>query len=124
MADNLLVDLRRSQSRRAMREGAWVATRTEGGEADIQPSAEQALIAKQQLALIRESLLRLPERTLWVFRRFRLDGVGQKQIAAELGITVSAVEKHLQRAYRKLLESRSRLDADVGRPRRPENEGC
>ena len=94
-----------------------------GSEADVQPSAEHALIAKEQLELIRESLMRLPERTLLVFRRFRLEGVGQKHIAAELGISVSAVEKHLQRAYRALLESRNRLDADVGSPRRPENGG-
>lgn len=122
-ADNLLVDLRRSQNRRAAREDAWMATHRGGGEADAQPSAEEALIAKEQLNLIRESLLRLPERTLLVFRRFRLEGTGQKDIASELGISVSAVEKHLQRAYRALLNSRNKFGADVPLARRPENEG-
>ena len=123
MVDNLLVDLRRSQSRRAAREEAWLATHSGGGEADAQPSAEEALIAKEQLKLIQESLLRLPERTLLVFRRFRLEGVGQREIAAELGISLSAVEKHLQRAYRALLESRNKFGAEVLPGRRPDNEG-
>lgn len=81
------------------------------------------MIAKEQLKVIRESLLRLPERTLLVFRRFRLEGVGQKQIAAELGISLSAVEKHLQRAYRALLDSRNKFGADIAPARRPDNEG-
>jgi RNA polymerase sigma-70 factor (ECF subfamily) len=123
MVDNLLMDLRRSQNRRAAREGAWIATHCGSGEADAQPSADAVLIAKEQLNVIRESLLRLPERTLLVFRRFRLEGVGQKQIAAELGISVSAVEKHLQRAYRALLDSRNKFGADIAPARRLDNEG-
>lgn len=121
--DNLLIDLRRSQSRRAKREDAWIVSHRGASEADAQPSAEQVLIAKEQLAMIREALLRLPDRTLLVFRRFRLEGIGQKHVAAELGISVSAVEKHLQRAYRALLDSRIKLDADVAPARRPDSEG-
>lgn len=113
MADNLVIDLRRSQGRRATREQAWTATHRGEGEVDRQPSAEETLIARERLTLIRQTLLRLPERTLLIFRRFRLEGVGQRQIAAELGISVSAVEKHLQRAYRLLLEARSKIDEDI-----------
>jgi FixJ family two-component response regulator len=40
----------------------------------------------------------------------------QKQIAAELGISVSAVEKHLQKAYLTVVEARSQLDADADLP--------
>lgn len=113
MADNLVIDLHRSQGRRARREEAWTATHRGDGEVDRQPSAEEVLIAKEQLTHIRQTLLRLPERTLLIFRRFRLEGVGQRQIAAELGISVSAVEKHLQRAYHVLLEARSKFDEDT-----------
>src|ERR1044071_8393872 len=60
-----------------------------------QPSAEEQLIARERLNLVQQALARLPERTLFILRRFRLDEVGQGQIAAELGISVSAVEKHL-----------------------------
>jgi RNA polymerase sigma factor (sigma-70 family) len=113
IADNLVIDLRRSQGRRATREQTWTATHRGFGEADTQPSAEETLIGKERLTYVRQTLLRLPERTLLIFRRFRLEGVGQKEIAADLGISVSAVEKHLQRAYRALLEARSKIDEDL-----------
>jgi RNA polymerase sigma factor (sigma-70 family) len=123
IADNLLLDLRRSQTRRNVREQAWMAARHGSSELDDQPSAEDRLIAQERLRLVQLALSRLPERTVIVLRRFRLDGVGQKRIAAELGISVSAVEKHLQRAYRALLDARSELDAEIGATRRPIDEG-
>ena len=123
IADNLLLDLRRSQSRRNVREAAWMAARHGASEIDDQPSAEERLIARERLVVVQRALSRLPERTVEILRRYRLDEVGQKQIAAELGISVSAVEKHLQRAYRALLEARAELDADLGAVRRPTNEG-
>ena len=52
----------------------------------------------------------LGERTDTIFRRFRVEGVGQKRIAEELGISINTVEKHLQRAYRALVGLRRRLD--------------
>jgi len=123
MADNLFLDARRSRNRRSAREEAWTAARRGISEIDDQPSAEDQLIARERLNLVQQALARLPERTLYIFRRFRLDEIGQRQIAAELGISVSAVEKHLQRAYRTLLEARSELDADVAAARRPMTEG-
>jgi RNA polymerase sigma factor (sigma-70 family) len=123
MADNLFLDTRRSQNRRNAREEAWTTAWHGIGEIDDRPSAEEQLIARERLNLVQQVLAQMPERTLFIFRRFRLDEIGQRQIAAELGITVSAVEKHLQRAYRALLEARSELDADVALARRPITEG-
>jgi DNA-directed RNA polymerase specialized sigma24 family protein len=54
----------------------------------------------------------LGDRTDLVFRRYRVEGRSQKEIAAELGISLSAVEKHLQKAYRALVDLRRRIDAD------------
>ena len=51
--------------------------------------------------------------------RYRIDGIPQREIAGEIGISLSAVEKHLQRAYRTVVETRERLDADVPCPQRP-----
>lgn len=123
MADNLFLDARRSQNRRNAREEAWTTAWHGIGGIDDRPSAEDLLIARERLNLVQQVLARMPERTLFIFRRFRLDEIGQRQIAAELGITVSAVEKHLQRAYRALVEARSELDADVAVARRPIKEG-
>ena len=124
MAENLLVDRRRSARRRAGREDAWTAARLGApGEADGQPSAEQRLVARERLAAVRQALAALPERSVHVLRRFRLDGMPQREIASELGISLSAVEKHLQRAYRVLIDAREALDAEPEPPRRPNGEG-
>ncbi|WP_138921377.1 sigma factor-like helix-turn-helix DNA-binding protein, partial [Novosphingobium pentaromativorans] len=55
----------------------------------------------------------LPDRTAWIFRQYRIEGQSQRDIAHELGISLSAVEKHLQRAYKAVLSLRSRLDTTV-----------
>lgn len=65
----------------------------------------------------------MPERTAFTFRAVRIDGTPQKDIALQLGISVSAVEKHLQRAYRAVLDIQHRLDAEIERPERPIVEG-
>jgi RNA polymerase sigma-70 factor (ECF subfamily) len=120
MAENLLLDRIRSEGRRRGREQAWVAAQAGVAlDADDRPSAEQALIARQRLALVSAALATLPERTLFVFRRYRIDGVPQRQIAAEIGISLSAVEKHLQKAYQVVVEAGKRLDADAHAPQRP-----
>ena len=96
MANNLAFDRRRSEARRSAREGVW-----RDSQDDIeQPDAERALIARERLAQLQAALGALPERTSLIFRRYRIDGVPRRDIAAEEGISVSAVEKHLQRAYR------------------------
>jgi RNA polymerase sigma-70 factor (ECF subfamily) len=123
IADNLLLDIRRSHARRSVREQAWTAVRTGGGEIDDQPSAEDRLIGRERLDQVRRALSGLPDRTVLILRCFRLDGMPQKDIAADLGISVSAVEKHLQRAYRTLLEARVEPDADMVKRRRPTSEG-
>jgi RNA polymerase sigma-70 factor (ECF subfamily) len=119
MLDNLLLDSRRAAGRRAGREQAWM-TAGRGGALDLddRPSAERQLIDRERLDLVSAALAQLPERTLLIFSRFRIDGAPQKEIAAELGISVSAVEKHLQRAYRAVIEVQGRLDEDAPRPRR------
>jgi RNA polymerase sigma factor (sigma-70 family) len=112
MAENLLFDRARSEGRRRGREKAWVAAQAGATlEADDRPSPEQALIARERLALVSAALAALPERTLFAFRRYRIDGMPQRQIAGELGISLSAVEKHLQKAYRALIDLRRRFDA-------------
>jgi RNA polymerase sigma factor (sigma-70 family) len=120
MAENLLFDRARSEGRRRGREKAWVAAQAGATlEADDRPSPEQALIARERLALVSAALAALPERTLIAFRRYRIDGMPQRQIAVELGISLSAVEKHLQKAYQVVVEAQKRLDADTHCPQRP-----
>ena len=100
MADNLMHDRVRANVRRSNRELAWGETGYDAGGQDEAPSVERALAARQRLRQVERALATLGERTQVIFRRFRIDGVTQSRIAQEEGISLSAVEKHLQRAYR------------------------
>ena len=100
MADNLMHDRVRAAMRRTGREQAWGGTGHDDAELDETPSAERALAARQRLHRVEIALATLGERSQAIFRRFRIDGVTQGRIAQEEGISISAVEKHLQRAYR------------------------
>lgn len=112
MADNLFLDRRRSTLRRQRREEDW-ADQSGNVDSAIRPfDTEDWLSARRQLAVLEEALSSLPDRTAQIFRRFRIDGERQKAIAADLGITVSAVEKHLQRAYDVVLTAKARIEAD------------
>ena len=102
MADNLMHDRVRANMRRSNREQAWSDTGYEMKGRDETPSPEQALLARQRLRQVELALATLGERTQNIFRRFRIDGETQSRIAQEEGISLSAVEKHLQRAYRTL----------------------
>lgn len=66
------------------------------GGADFSP--EHVLMDRQQLARATAVLLELPERTRVIFVLKRLEGMRLNDIASRLGISVSAVEKHMQRA--------------------------
>jgi RNA polymerase sigma-70 factor (ECF subfamily) len=113
MTNNHFLLHRRTADRRARRDGDWlVAHGGEQPEIDERPSAEAGLIARQQLAILQQVLDGLPERTRIIFRRFRLDGEPQREIAADMGISVSAIEKHLTRAYEAIAGARLRMDGD------------
>lgn len=124
MADNLMHDRRRAASRRRGRETAWsdTASGVSPGASDA-PSAERMLLARDELARIEAALAMLGTRTVQIFRRYRIDGVCQKTIAVEQGISLSAVEKHLQRAYRRIMAARGEADDAVLPERRRPDAG-
>lgn len=108
-AENLMRDRRRSNLSRERRQHDWYEARTTAEEV---PTGERTLIARQRLQEVENVLAGLGSRVDRVFRRYRLDGVGQAVIAKELGISLSSVEKDLQKAYRALSELKGRLDAE------------
>ncbi len=115
MAENLVLDRRRSAMRRTNRETEWTKGQIDGSlgmAVDSQPSAERTLLARDHLRRVDALLAALPERTAFIFHAVRIDGVPQKDIAASIGISLSAVEKHLQRAYHAVLEVQLKLDAE------------
>jgi RNA polymerase sigma-70 factor (ECF subfamily) len=54
----------------------------------------------------------MPERTRAIFLDFRVHEIPQKEIADQHAISISAVEKHLQRAYRVIREYRNKMEND------------
>jgi RNA polymerase sigma factor (sigma-70 family) len=107
-ANNVMLDRRRAEMRATRRDTAW----SEAADDNAPPESEARLIARERLAAVEAALAELGARTNTIFRRYRLDGVSQRDIAAEFGISLSAVEKHLQKAYRALAELKERLDAE------------
>lgn len=106
-AENLMRDLRRSKMSRERRQFDWHETRS---SADEEPLGERVLIARERLREVDLALDALGPRVGEVFRRYRVEGVGQAVIARELGISLSSVEKDLQKAYRALAELKARFD--------------
>jgi RNA polymerase sigma factor (sigma-70 family) len=100
MADNLMHDRVRARMRRGRREQIWGEQSSEETDHHGAPTAERTLLARERLQRVQAALGNLSERSQAIFRRFRIDGVGQSEIARDEGISLSAVEKHLQRAYR------------------------
>jgi RNA polymerase sigma factor (sigma-70 family) len=108
-AENLIRDRRRSAVSRGRRQQEWHDTSVPHAE---QPPGERALIAREQLREVQSTLAALGPRAELVFRRCRLDGVGQAALARELGVSLSSVEKDLQKAYRALAGLRAKFDAE------------
>jgi RNA polymerase sigma-70 factor (ECF subfamily) len=108
-ANNLMVDRYRAERQARLRDQAWTEAR---GLDDIapEPTAEEQLISREELQRMDAALAELGERASICFRRFRIDGVPQKQIAAELDVSISTVESDLRRAYAALLAARRQSD--------------
>ena len=69
------------------------------------PSPEDILISRQNLAAIRKAILELPAncRRAFVLSRFR--NMSYREIAEEMNISISMVEKHIMRALAELRSS-------------------
>ncbi|HEY3655261.1 MAG TPA: RNA polymerase sigma factor [Steroidobacteraceae bacterium] len=65
---------------------------------DLSPSPDEVFAAEQRLLKIRRSLAALSERTQQAFFLHRLEGFSYAEIAQRLGVSVSAVEKHIANA--------------------------
>ena len=105
-ANNLMLDRYRSARQAAKRDHAW----SDAADAVAEPAAERTLIAREQLTEAKAVLDGVGERAAAVFRRHRLDGVPQRDLASEFGISLSTVESDLRRAYRAMIDLRQRLD--------------
>ncbi|THD57814.1 MAG: sigma-70 family RNA polymerase sigma factor [Phenylobacterium sp.] len=106
LGSNLMLDRLRGERRTAHRDGAWRDSQTVRlgvHEVSAEPSAESAVAARQRLGLLTEALKELTPQTQRVFRMHKFDGLSHPEVAQALGISRSAVEKHMMAALKHLL---------------------
>jgi RNA polymerase sigma-70 factor (ECF subfamily) len=106
LGSNLMLDRLRGERRTANRDGAWLDSQTSrlgGQEVSAEPSAEAAVAARQRLALLNQAIEELSPQTQRVFRMHKFEGLSHPEVAAALGISRSAVEKHMMAALKHLL---------------------
>lgn len=107
LGSNLMLDRLRAERRAAVRDAAWREShRTELGGAEIseEPDPADALAARQRLAAVVEVLGSLGPQTQRVFRLHKFEGLSHAEVAERLGISRSAVEKHMIAALKRLAE--------------------
>lgn len=107
-ADTLMIDRYRSRRQSERRDLAWSEDAGDG-EVSSDPQAERVIAARQETERVAAVLVELGERKATIFRRARIDGVPQRQIAAELGISLSTVESDLRTACRALADLKERM---------------
>lgn len=105
-ANNLMLDRYRSARQSALRDKAWSDT-----TAVQAPSAEHVLISRGQLALVERAIAATGERPARIFRRFRIDCIQQRDIASEMGVSLSTVEADLRKVYAAIAMVRRQFDA-------------
>jgi RNA polymerase sigma-70 factor (ECF subfamily) len=103
-ASNVLTDrIRRLAVRKADRHVAY----EESQHAVEDFSPERVLVGREQVAMVRIVLERLPDRVRAAFVLHRFEELGYSEIAKRLGVSVSSIEKYISQALRELTEARS-----------------
>lgn len=105
LANNVMLDRVRSQRRAQARDTEWRRSQTTelgGEEIAAIADAESTVIARQRLALVVSALetLSLPVRRAFQLHKF--SGLSHAETAARMGISKSAVEKHISLALKHL----------------------
>lgn len=99
-AANLAVDRHRQRKRIAREPVESFDTSLEDGS----PLQDEVLAARERLRRVKAGLDRLPPRTREIFVMHKVQGMKLREVAAALGITQSAVEKHIAKAVLFLTE--------------------
>jgi len=103
MSNHLWLNRMRATANQKRRDSDWHALNPQqDGEWDASPNPEAALAARQALAAALDVLEEMPPRQREVFRLHKINGASHPEIARALGLSVSAVEKHVSAAMKRL----------------------
>lgn len=106
LASNLMLDRLRQARRAGARDTEWRRTNHAAvGILDVAdtPDAESTVIARQRLEKLSKALEALSPLTQRVFRLHKFEGLTHAETAERLGISRSAVEKHVSLALSHLV---------------------
>lgn len=105
MANNLLIDRRRSQMRAMQRDRDWLGDDA-GKEPEMRPDtaqlADEALAQSEEAEILHRAIAELPPGARRALQLFRFEEHSQAEIAEIMGISRSGVEKHLALAMKHL----------------------
>lgn len=107
MASNLVLDRRRALQRAMARDRHWIDDDGKSGvavldRADPAQAADEAMIEREEAQVLQDAIESLPPGARRALQLYRFEGRKQDEIAAEMGISRSGVEKHLALAMRQL----------------------
>lgn len=108
VAANAALDHVRQRRRREERDEAWVdvtVTRSGNSAVSDDPDAYSIVEQRQRLERLAKAIDALPPQARRVFVRLRVEGATHAEIAAELGVSKSAIEKSIAVAMRHLLKA-------------------
>jgi len=111
LGSNLMLDRLKQSRRSEVRDDAWHASQYQraGGE-DLanSPSPEEAAASSQRVRRLAAAVKELPPQRRRAFELHKLEGLSHAATAAAMGISKSAVEKHISAALKHLLSRLSR----------------
>lgn len=111
VANSLMIDRFRSSRQAALRDSQWAqGTSGDADAAGAMPTPERIVIGRDMLAHVDRRLEQVGPRAARIFRRHRVDGVPQREIAQELGVSLSTVESDLRAAYRAIAALKEQSD--------------
>ncbi|MBA8879009.1 sigma-70 family RNA polymerase sigma factor [Phyllobacterium myrsinacearum] len=102
IADNIAVDHLRSEASRAR----YITSSEVPDQAVDEPLPDRVIDYRQRLTILEQAIAELPPKCREVFLMHKYDDLTHVEIASELGISRSMVEKHVMKA---LAHCRSRL---------------
>lgn len=105
----IAVNLARDDHRRQRRRKVSSSDEELNAIADAGPTPEEMLDVRQRLIAVQDTLSRLNPRTRQVLLMHRVEGLPYREIAERLGISESAVEKHVAKAALGLLRASKAL---------------
>lgn len=106
LGTNLMLDRIKQQRRAQARDEGWRQVETMSlGASEIthEPPADEAVAARQQLRRVLDAANELSPACRRAFRLHKLEGLTHGETAAAMGISRSAVEKHISAALKHLV---------------------